>query len=326
MKTKKILHSSVISSRLRRYGKLTLGLALVANSVINASAAPAITNYTAGDLLIGFRLPGDSDNLVVNIGPSRNYVQSTTSSSGLWNGALKQIQFGIVPAGEPNAGTSVSSLSAALTQAFGSGWATNDAVDPSSDVSWGVAGTTSSTNNETLNGFQGNTNFVTKAETTRGVVTTIPTNTSSTLNSNVNAQIAGIGSGFNLKDSTLSSSTARVYSTAEANSWDANIGTPGLSSFNGAWIAEQDLSGGPTNSILDLLLDPKTGSPRTQTPNINQYIGSFLLTSDGILYYGSAAAVAAIPEPGTIILLGLGSLLFAYRVYRKRSSIQSHSL
>ena len=304
-----------------KFRHTVLGIAVAVASATSAFAAPGVTAYNAGDLLIGFRLPGDSDNVIVNLGSIRNFVTSATSSDGLWDGSLKLIQLGIIPLGEPGGGTTVTSLSNVLTEAFGLGWATNELADASSDVSWAVAATTSATDNETLNGFNGNTNFISKAETSLGTVTTLPNKSSSTVNGSVNTKLTTIGSAFALKDSSLNLNTARVSPDSETGSWASGIGIAGGNSFNGTWNAEQDLTGaaaGPTNSILDLILDPKTSAPTSQAANTNQYLGSFRITEDGSLYYGSAAAVAAVPEPGTWSMLALGGALAAYVFNRKR--------
>lgn len=280
-----------------------------------ASAAGEVTTYTVGDLFIGFRQSGVANTLAVDIGQASQFIP-TSITGGTWDGNPFNVTFGLIPVGEPGAGTTVTNLSADLTNTFGSTWAANDPLNSSLDVSWAVVGSTNKLSaNIPINGLAKRSVFLTVPRTDPSTVATAPSNFD---NSNSGAAIdsfaqGAIGNAYKGRISSIYSNKAYTGPATDGNNWGTAIGPIG-STFNSGVLGEQPLSGpnsGPTNSVLDLYLFPNTGSTLVTTPT---YLGSFSLNSSGQLLYQAQA----VPEPGTFALFGAGAVLVGYTVRRKR--------
>ncbi len=305
---------------------LTVGalLTVAALAPQAASAAQATTAYATGDLLLGFRLEGNPNVLVVNLGSASNYIPLSLGIGGTWNGNPKQIQFGVVP----GTSTAVFSLAADLSAAFGPSWATNNLSNGTADLSWAVAGATSTANNSPISGVPGRSYFLTLAETTPGIQTTVPNSTNSSADSGPRGAIDGAGFAYNNNFSTVNSSVARINSATDSSTWSLQLGAQGANGFGGGWAAEQafgsNTNAGPTNSVLDLYLNQGTTLNPGNSVLPNLFLGSFALSSTGQLTYGSPAAL--VPEPGTAALLGLGLAAVGFIRRRKPSTDNTQAL
>jgi hypothetical protein len=287
-------------------------------AVQTATAATVPTTYNAGDLFIGFRSSSAASTLAVNIGSATNYLP--TALGGTWDGNAFNVTFGLVP----GTATVVTNLNLDLTAVFGSSWADNPVAEDGSGVHWAVAGISHNTAaNTPINGLSARSIFLTIAESAPGTISDAPSISAFTAFGtafNSFAQGSG-GNSFKNRQSTANSSAAYIGTTAGAantNTWGARIGSVG-STFNSGVLGEQALSGpfsGPTDSVLDLWLSPNTDSTLVSVPT---YLGSFSLNASGELTYG------AVPEPGSLALLGLGAALLGFSRRRPTTAATSPS-
>lgn len=269
----------------------------------SASSAPAVlTQYSPGDLFIGFRQTGVSNTLVANIGSATQFLPP--SLGGTATGSFI-VQFGFVP----NTTNPVTNLADDLSAVFGDLWATNE--DDGTGVTWAVAGFTDNTvDNSPISGFGARTVFLTQARTDPNVQTgPLPSVSRNAFSAEFNAFVDSIGStSYVNRESTEHSSVAYIGDASGANNWNTRLGANG---FNTGLRLEQGLNGpfsGPTNSVLDLWLAPNPNSSLTTT---RTYLGSFTLNELGELTF------TAVPEPATYVLLGLAAT--GYVVFRRRT-------
>jgi len=288
--------------------KLSVGslarAALVAGVALSAHVASAtlVTAPNPGDLFIGFRQTGVTSDVVIDLGSAANFTPSSLGSGygGTWNGS----SFTVLNA---------TNLSTDLAQVFGSSWANNPT--DGSGVTWAVVGLTSTTvNYSPFTSLKKNSIYVTQAETTPGTQSAA-LSLSSTLTAapKINTLVNGSG-GY--KDGTILSSpysgsaVTAVQATSVANSWSSQFGSQNAALGTNLDF-EQAPNGsfsGPTNSVLDLYLQPGTGSVGGTAPS---YLGSFSLSSGGVLTYG------AVPEPSTYALLALSGTIFMVFIRRR---------
>lgn len=294
--------------------------ALVAAAALAAPSAFAttvtLTDQSSGDLFLGFRQSGQSNDLEVDIGSIAKYTP--TALGGTWNGITFNIGFGVIP----GTSTPVTNLSADLSAVFGGSWATN--TGDQTGVRWAVVGNQSLSTSPLTTNPGKNTVFLTQAETTLGQQSTAPASNAV----NFSAASGGVknieGSlGYSGRQSTVNSSVALSESSAASNTngWNTQIGgiTSG-SGFGSGLAIEQALSGslaGPVGSELDLYLISNTGTGGIS--NAGQYLGSFSLDSSGDLTYSN---VNAVPEPGSTVLVGFG-LAALVPFLRRRNKIDA---
>jgi len=271
-------------------------MALALAAVLGTSAYAQTAS--PGDVLIGFDQQNGvaTNDYVVDLGPVTQFTNATSP-----------LTF---------------SLSASdLSNTFGSTWASNSQTNL---VQWGVIGASNTTGTLTLGSttFVANTLFYTVGELTPGTQSTAPLDKSSSgqngINGNITKNFENGSGGFDGSAETAGSTSAlqAVDQTHGAtNSWDYEISTKG--DFGIGTNIQQPLSGtgtGPTDSVLDLY-ESVPGS--TTTPAT--YLGDFSLGSNGTLTFDSAAAI---PEPSTYSLLGLGAMFLIWNLRRKKASLQ----
>jgi hypothetical protein len=129
----------------KRTSLLSAGLLAVAAVALLAPSAKAQTVYTAGDLLLGFELPGNANDVVVDLGPA-TYYTGLAATPGVTNITTSQ---------------NLGNLAGLLSSTFGASWATNNATQ-GTNVQWGVIGASSKTS--IVLGLPKDTVFLTAAE------------------------------------------------------------------------------------------------------------------------------------------------------------------
>jgi hypothetical protein len=265
--------------------KLTTAIvALTAAAVLGSSAqAQVTTNYTSGDLLIGFEQAGAANNYVVDLGSASQFIGATTLNFQL--------------------------STADLAADFTSNWAVN--TNGATNVQWGVVG------NDQSKTVQSNANTVwfTEGEVTAGTKNTALTGLSGsqlhTISSNIQNLETASG-GFAGSTSTSDTTKAINQSPSAANSWTSF--SPGNTAFNLGFSIEQPGSGsntGPTDSVLDLF----EYVPGASSASL---LGTFSLAGNGDLTFNANA----VPEPSAYAL-GITALVLFGVLKRRRSMVQS---
>jgi PEP-CTERM motif len=270
----------------------SVAFALAAAAILGTSAHAQNASFSSGDLLLGFEQSGSASDYLVDLGAVTQF--SNPSSAPL----------------------TFDLSTADLSTVFGASWASNSEANL---VQWGVIGGSAQHGNLTVNGktFSANTLFYTIGETTPGTQSAPPAEFSSATQQPVNANIGNLDTGSGgFKNSTITgngSYQAVIQTSSATNSYAYEITTQG-NFGSGVNIQQPTSSGtGPTDSVLDLYeLNPVNGGTGT-------YLGDFSLNSGGVLTFTSVAA-AAVPEPSSVLLLGIGVLVLLGGLRRKGSS------
>ena len=255
----------------------------VAAAVLYGTAASADTfTYHNGDLLVAFRKPGSSYDLIVDLGSASLYQQAK------WDGG---VPFNI-------AGVN----STLLDSVFGN-------MD---GIYWSVFGYVN-TSGSSLGAK--NTIWVTDPRSDRTMQN--DPNPSSSFNgqglviSKMGAIVDGFASGTVLADQIIEVSNA-LNIGGDPVSYTIGVGT--YSDFRGTWapgvenLTPSDFASGSTPLGSDLF---------QQTPgvaNVGTYLGDFELSNDGILSYNP------VPEPSTWAMFGSGMLMLVSGLRRKQAS------
>jgi hypothetical protein len=244
-----------------------------------ARASEPVVPVSSGDLILGFQLSGDND-VEVDLGPYTNFLNATTPFN---------ISFGVIPADQTGAGSTVTNLNADLTAVFGSGWASN------SGLQWGIVGHNSVTDI-----------FLTQDAATISLPQD-PGNTNGTsYASTIQSLINGLGGDF----STTNSTEAASVTAGSSNAWDTFL--PGSSSAFGTGVDVEQLPGdGATGSTLSLFELYNNGT-RNGDHLAAADIGSFSLDGSGDLTF----TPASVPEPSTWASLIGGTLFLSF--FRRR--------
>jgi len=153
--------------------RLTVFAAVIGLSAQAALGAGSTTTYTTGNVFIGFRDDDVTNTLAVNLGAATKFLP--TSLGGTWDGAPFTVQLGVMPAGNPGAGTPVFSLAPDLASVFDLNWADNP--DDGTGLKWAVAGMTSNISaNNPIPGLERRSVFLTVARDAPGTVAGAPLN------------------------------------------------------------------------------------------------------------------------------------------------------
>jgi hypothetical protein len=262
------------------------GLALAAGHT--ARAVEPNVPYSSGNLILGFQLSGDND-LEVNLGPYSSFTSATSPFN---------VSFGVIPADQTGAGTTVSSLAADLSATYGSGWAS------SSLLGWGVVG-------DTPNGA-GYTTFLTIDSHNP----TIPSRYSNSQSSEVDSSISSLGGGLGTSPSTVNSTEVASITVGSSNPNSWSEFTPG-SNFTGSGLPVEQSFGADTATTSTLNLFENVPNGRNGGGGSATDVGAFTLNSSGDLTF----TPASVPEPSTWFSMVLGALSLVF--VRRRSGVRA---
>jgi hypothetical protein len=273
-------------------------LTLAGTALVAPSSHAQNVSYHTGDLLVGFELPGNASDYVIDIGPASTYLDATGPIN--INTALSS-----------NFGADLSS-----TGLFGSNWAANNATQ-GTNVQWGVIGATSNLLGGTTGsggtfGLPKDTIFLTIAEPTPGLGSVAPVEYSQSTQGGFNTKVIGFAGTINNAIATSNSAYATIQSSSAPSAWSTE--NPSLNGFTTGDGIEQPTSGtyiGPTNSQLDLyeLRPTNAGGSGAGTE-----IGDFQLSSGGTLTFNP------VPEPSSLTAFIGGAAVLAF-VRRRRHSV-----
>ena len=257
-----------------------------------AFPAKAVTTYTPGDILLGFRATGGTGStsaLVVNIG-SATALRDNTGSSTLID------------------------ISAALTATYGAGWETR------SDLTWGFAGIQNSATIgfTVVDGDPRQTVYMSRDNTTGGIGTqgsSALTTGTQTNHNGVSNDVASFGAAFDaFGGATFNGGLAAALDTATANTWEDF--TAGSSDFQTGTNVE-GVVGTSQGRILDLyrILGVTTGASPTGPLRTGTFEGTISLGTNGVVSFDATAA--AVPEPSRALLAGFGLMSLLMRRRRR---------
>ena len=287
---------------------LLLGVLAAAGLAFLAPAAHATgqVTYSSGDILLGFEEPGNGNDYIVDLGPASYFItlSQTPGTTDITTAAYSGAGLGNIDA---------DLLSTSGSGGFGASWYANSNT-AGSNVQWGVFGDTKGFGGNF--GLPGNTLFETVAEQTPGGGSTAPAESSPSSQGSIASEFNSFASGFNNADATTNSTHATFQLTTGLTSWTAN--DPSLAAFGGPIGIEQPQSGsniGPTNSQLDLYELIPTGD--AGSTGKGGELGDFTLTSTGQLEFTSAA----VPEPSTYAMVGLGAILLVFFRRNRKSTL-----
>ena len=257
-------------------------LALGCAGTFAATASAQLpTTYSSGDFLVGFREAGNTESVVVDIGPITNFSNPVTFTI--------------------NEGTN-------LTTQYGSGFATN------ANVFFSLAETDSGDNPPT--GATDNTSYVTSPSYLTGLNAGPAKDWSRLTNTNSNilqGKINSLGDEFTSRGQLQPNTDPNAYQNyMPGGTTDAGHATSGNIAF-GFFnpTIEANLGQGTTGVQLDLIKLPAGSGPGTD-------LGSFHLSTDGNTLMFTPAGV---PEPSSIAASALGVLaLLGFCLNKARKS------
>lgn len=258
---------------------LAAALSLFGNS------AHAQFQYASRDLLLTLRTDASSgSDMEVNIGSISSYLNYAAANPG---STLSLTNYN----------------NAQFLASRNSGGATN--------LFWAVSGAANSTDGSAPS----LTLWVTRPRSDVNTVADAWTRKTSSSQSATASSILGIGN--NLKtwsagtalDPVSNTSGVVVIANTDPNSYTGIAGTGGDlgGSFQG--VIENSFSTNFSGSVVSDLFEVRPSS----SGGAGTLVGTFRFNSDG-----TAAFIAPVPEPGTLILGGLGALVFAIRHFRSR--------
>ena len=97
---------------------ITILLGVFGTALMPRSVYADTTTYAAGDLILGFHQVGASNDLEVDLGQASTFVNAAA-------GSTFNVQFGLIPTAQLNAGNAVFNLNSDLTSVFGASWNNN---------------------------------------------------------------------------------------------------------------------------------------------------------------------------------------------------------
>jgi len=288
----------------------------VTASLVGLSSASA-QDYTQGDLVLFFQNPagiqGSNQSVFASLGNTATVFRNNSAISSTPTNQLNIVNIGTT-----------------LTAAYGSNWASETTL-------WGglggVWGNSPNINNSTLeNGDPHRTIYTSVARSTVGTVGTadsgIPNyNTDGIITTTVNSMITQYGDFAALPLTTVAqiTDTTRVpaQNPAGGNGWNSSISggvqQQGSAGNFGTFLTVNNVQFmwdiyrfTARNNIANQFDSPViSGTDPTRT---GQFLGTVVLNSAGDVSF------VAVPEPSTYMMLGLGALLIAFGVRRRRAS------
>lgn len=193
--------------------KTSILLAIAGLAFVSSVASAAVTTYTAGNLLMGFRQAGATNSLIVNLGPAATFKNATTGFVA-----------SSIPASE-------------LSTAFGANWYTD------STVTWAVIGAVAGS---TVNGDSARTLYASSQEATYGTANDPYATSSVPSQSGPSTKVATAGGVYNGVENGTNVSLSQ--SNATTNSWNSFM-TTGQFGYDSVWSLEGTVGAG---SQLDL--------------------------------------------------------------------------
>jgi hypothetical protein len=267
---------------------LAAGLAILPGRARAQSTTKVSVDEVNGtDLYLGFEESGNANDLQVDIGTESQYLNATSPFT---------VSFGLIPSGEPGAGTPVTSLLTDLNSIFTTGWSTSSGATA---LKWGITGDNENGAAILLFFSQDSANTV------------IPTNPLTANAASYSSKIDDFGYYLSTDFSTVNSSEA---ASVPATASQTNPGTwssfnPSLGAFGTGLDIEESPGDGPL-STLNLYEETSSANGGGKAEDV----GSFSLASDGDLTF----TPAAVPEPSTWASIISGAFLLGYFQRRRR--------
>ena len=273
---------------MQKYVKATLLLALAGAAFVATPAKAQYTQNADGNMFLGFYQPTTATDLLVYIG---NYADYTTTG-GAYTGSQETL-FGTSGLYGTN-----TTLATELQTIFGASWATT--------VKWGVVGTYDPNGAATVFlsdplATSSTTHWTSKSATNQGIAT---------------GKIEGLDSQYGGETDGAGGLDSQTAATANTYFYFTPSGHQAGSSFN---IYSGDFNRTGTGGLyLDELnaTDAISGGNNTEAalgPDGSSIVlGQFNLSTNGTLTYG-------IPEPSTYAMMGIGSLLLALAIRRRKA-------
>ena len=279
---------------------LPAAILAAAGLVLGAGSSSAAVTYSVGDILLGFHTAagvGSGTSFVFNLGSAASYKNN------------------------PSAVPLVNDISGVLTATFGSGWFNRG------DLYWGIAGVRDAAAggpNSVVNGDAKATIYISRAASAPGASaawslasgsTVISSATSIATMQGATGVDLSLSGGF--EGATEAAGTGGLGVLQDEgntiNSWDEfnPIGGPAFGGILTGGV--QGPLGTGTTAYLDLyrLVGRPSASANPNDPaGEGRYITTFTLNSQGI--------IGTVPEPGSVLLLGLGGAAALLR--RRRQS------
>ena len=263
---------------------LNTSLMLIAASLGLSSNASAAT-YVAGDIFLGFRIDGGTQDYLINIGQASLYKSPSASTF-------------TVPVGN---------IGADLSAVFGSNWNSNSAVH------WAVMGTnTNAAGSGPTAGDPNRTLYASKAELTFGVQETPWNRGSASTQATPAGKLMGMAgaAGYQGGTATANSPVGVIQNVSDSASYASY--QPGGTALNSGGISfaywnptiEGDFGAGAGLAALDLFRMAPGSSLL-----LGDYLGTFTIANDGVLSFSTSP----VPEPASLTLISALGLMVTRR-------------
>jgi len=256
-----------------------------------ASANAANPSYAVGNLIMGFYDTVTNNAYEFNLGAATTYVADHTAGTSF---------------------TLSTNIASDLSSAFGSSWASD------ANLQWGIVATSQTSGWSAVGNHPTQIDWISQTESTFGTQASNPSLNSSA-RSSVNTQVGNYGANFAAMTATSNGLGAVINASTTSLSNNQYFGEGQKLGAN-VWFgsASNSLVGAFTSgsSALDLFQILNQSSSNTS------YQGTFMVTSAGNVVYGAtvsaAQSLAAVPEPSTYAMMGIGAIGFL-TMFRRRS-------